>query len=145
MLSKKIAYVIPLKNMELLVFFENGAIKKFDVKPLVNDFPEFKDLNNPDLFCLVTVEPGGYGISWNSELDCSEGELWENGIDIPLNADDFVNFVKYNTVSTGEVTDILGCSRQNIDSYVRRKRLIPIKDYSRTKLFLRSDIDKLSK
>ena len=145
MLSKKISQVVPLKDMELLVFFENGSIKKFDVKPIVNNFPEYEDLKNADLFNLVAVEPGGYGISWNSELDCSEGELWEGGIDIPLDADDFVSYVRYNTVSTGEVTEILGCSRQNIDSYVRRERLTPVKDFNRTKLFLKSDIERLSK
>ena len=30
MLSIKIANVVPLSNMQLLVFFENGVIKKFD-------------------------------------------------------------------------------------------------------------------
>ena len=31
MLSIKIANVVPLSNIQLLVFFENGVIKKFDV------------------------------------------------------------------------------------------------------------------
>ena len=84
MLSMKVAGVIPLKEMELLVLFENGVIKKFDVKPLVHDFPEFALLRDPAIFQLVRVEPGGYGVSWNDELDCSEGELWKHGIDIPL-------------------------------------------------------------
>ena len=38
---------------------------------------------------MVSVEPGGYGISWTEELDCSEGELWERGTEIPLTAADF--------------------------------------------------------
>ena len=40
MLSIKIANVVPLSNMQLLVFFENGVIKKFDVKPIIKDYPE---------------------------------------------------------------------------------------------------------
>ena len=62
MLSIKIANVVPLSNMQLLVFFENGVIKKFDVKPIIKDYPEFEALEEPALFQMVKVEPGGYGV-----------------------------------------------------------------------------------
>lgn len=140
MLSIKVKNVIPLSNMRLLVFFENGVIKTFDVKPIIKDFPEFETLCNIDLFNLVQVEAGGYGISWNSELDCSEGELWDNGVEIPLSFEDFVQFVKINIVNTNEATDILNCTRQNIEGMVKRGKLKPVKEYQRTKLFLKSDI-----
>lgn len=140
MLSTKVSSVIPLKNLNLLVFFENGVIKKFDVKPIIKDFPEFQTLENEDIFNLVQVEPGGYGISWNSELDCSEGELWENGVEIPLDTDDFTSYVKYNTLVSSEATELLNCSRQNLDSYIRRGRLKPIKESQRSKLFLKTDV-----
>ena len=139
MLSIKVANVIPLKRMELLVFFENGVIKKFDVKPLLSDFPEFTLLRDPAIFQLVQVEPGGYGVSWNDELDCSEGELWKHGIEIPLELDDFSCFVKYGVVNTNEAASIMKCTRQNIESVVKRDRIHPVKKYKRTKLFLRSD------
>ena len=61
----------------------------------MKDYPEFEALKNPDIFNLVQVEPGGYGISWDENLDCSEGELWENGIEIPLDTADFVSYIKY--------------------------------------------------
>lgn len=140
MLSTKVSSVIPLKNLNLLVFFENGVIKKFDVKPIIKDFPEFQALENEDIFNLVQVEPGGYGISWTSELDCSEGELWENGVEIPLDTDDFTSYVKYNTLVSSEATELLNCSRQNLDSYIRRGRLKPIKESQRSKLFLKTDV-----
>jgi len=89
MLSIKIANVVPLSNMQLLVFFENGVIKKFDVKPIIKDYPEFEALKEPALFQMVKVEPGGYGVSWNEDLDCSEGELWENGVEVPTSAQSF--------------------------------------------------------
>lgn len=140
MLSTKVSSVIPLKNMNLLVFFENGVIKKFDVKSIIKDFPEFQALENEDIFNLVQLEPGGYGVSWNSELDCSEGELWENGVEIPLDTDDFTSYVKYNTLVSSEATELLNCSRQNLDSYIRRGRLKPIKESQRSKLFLKTDV-----
>lgn len=140
MLSTKVSSVIPLKNMNLLVFFENGVIKKFDTKPIIKDSPEFQVLENEDIFNLVKVKPGGYGISWNSELDCSEGDLWENGVEIPLDTDDFTSYIKYNTLVSSEATELLNCSRQNLDSYIRRGRLKPIKESQRSKLFLKTDI-----
>lgn len=109
--------------MQLLVFFENGIIKKFDVKPIMQNYPEFEELKNPDIFNLVQVEPGGYGISWNSELDCSEGELWENGKEIPLSWEDFQNFAKHSIINTSEATELLNCSRQNIEDLIRRGKI----------------------
>ena len=82
MLSIKVVRVTPLTDMNLDVLFENGITKRFSVEPLIKDNPEFALLRDPALFQQVRVEPGGYGISWNEELDCSEGELWENGVEI---------------------------------------------------------------
>ena len=82
MLSIKVVGVMPLEPMKLLVRFENGVAKQFDVEPIVKDFPEYAVLRDPAIFQLVRVEPGGYGISWNEELDCSEGELWKHGVEV---------------------------------------------------------------
>jgi hypothetical protein len=38
-------------------------------------------LNVPAFLKAVTVDPGGYGISWNDDIDLSEYELWTNGQD----------------------------------------------------------------
>ena len=141
MLSVKVSSAVPLEDMQVLVFFEDGKIKKFDVKTLIPDYPEFEDLKNPDLFNLLRVEPGGYGISWNEDLDCSEGELYENGIDVPLCAEDFGAFARHNLISTREAAEILGCTKQNIEDLIRRGKLHPIKYDERYKLFVRSEIE----
>lgn len=140
MLSIKIANVVPLPDMQLLVFFENGVIKKFDVKPIIKDYPEFEALKEPALFQLVKVEPGGYGVSWNEDLDCSEGEIWENGVEVPLSTEDFISFTQHEIVNTNEVADMLGCTRQNVVAAIKSGHIRPIKTYQRTKLFLRSDV-----
>lgn len=141
MLSIKITDAAPLENAEVLVFFEDGKAKKFDTKKLIPDYPEFEALLNPDVFQLLKVEPGGYGISWNEDLDCSEGELYENGVDVPLSPADFRCFAKHNLISTREAAAILECSKQNIDDLVRRDKLHPIKYDGRYNLFLRSEIE----
>lgn len=140
MLSIKVKDVIPLSDMKLLVFFENDMIKLFDVKPILKNYPEFEALQNEDLFNLVKVEPGGYGISWSPELDCSEGELWEDGVELPVTPEFFINFVKYGIINTKDACDLLDCSRQNIDDLLKRKKIAPVKSFQRNKLFLKSDI-----
>ena len=78
----KIKKVTPLDNMLLQVEFENGTIKNYDVKKLKERWQIFKDLENKTLFEHVKVDAGGYGIAWNSEIDLSCNEVWENGIPI---------------------------------------------------------------
>ena len=63
---------------ELLVRFENGAEKVYDCRPILS-LPQFQLLATPAFFRAVRVDPGGYGISWNDDLDLSEYELWTNG------------------------------------------------------------------
>ncbi|MDR2667133.1 MAG: DUF2442 domain-containing protein [Holosporales bacterium] len=76
----------PKSDFELLISFKNGIRKKYDVKPLFSKWPEFKTFYTVlGLFEQVKVEPGGYGVSWNDNLDLSCNELYQNGT--PLEGD----------------------------------------------------------
>ncbi|MCP4482489.1 MAG: DUF2442 domain-containing protein [bacterium] len=75
----RIKSVKPLDNLCLLVNFEGDIVKKYDVKKLFKKFPFFKGLESKPLFNLVKVDCGGFGLSWNDNLDLSEYEVWENG------------------------------------------------------------------
>lgn len=68
-------------SMTLVLTFQNGAVKKYDVAPLVDKWDSFKALQDSALFNVVRVDVGGYGVVWNDELDLSCEELWENGVD----------------------------------------------------------------
>lgn len=74
----KIKAVHPLKNYNLLVTFFDDTQKVYDCKPLLEE-TVFEPIKNVALFKTVTVDPGGYGISWNEQIDLSEEELWRNG------------------------------------------------------------------
>lgn len=75
----KVKSVKTLDNYILLITFEDNTIKYYDVKNLFNKFKNFQDLININgLFKLVKVDNGGYGISWNENLDLSCEELWNN-------------------------------------------------------------------
>lgn len=76
----KVIAVKALSDYILEVTFENNEIKKYDVKPLFEKWELFQSLQDiPSLFEQVKVDVGGYGISWNDEIDLSCNELYENG------------------------------------------------------------------
>lgn len=75
----KIHVVQPLPAMQLLLWFSGGDIKQYDVKPLLAKWKSFSVLEDEQLFNRVKVDAGGYGISWNDEIDLACNELWENG------------------------------------------------------------------
>ena len=72
-----------LDGTKLLVTFRNGVKKLYDVGQLYEELPQFRVLEeDAELFNWVHVDVGGYGISWNDELDLAAEELWENGEEI---------------------------------------------------------------
>ena len=40
---------------------------------------KYLDLKNKVLFAQAKVDAGGYGVSWNDDIDISEYELWNIG------------------------------------------------------------------
>jgi hypothetical protein len=76
----KVQSVKPLPEFELLLTFKNGEIKRYNVKPLFDKWKPFKALaETTGLFEQVKVDSGGYGVSWNDDIDLSCDELYENG------------------------------------------------------------------
>ncbi|HHY80401.1 MAG TPA: DUF2442 domain-containing protein [Thermoanaerobacter sp.] len=79
----KVVSVKATDDYKLIVVFDNGTVKEYDMKPKLNEWP-FEMLKNKAFFKAVKVDAGGYGVSWNTEIDLSEYELWENGKEIKL-------------------------------------------------------------
>lgn len=76
----KIKSIHALKDSLLSAVFFDGTIKQYDVKTLYMDYPQFKILESDTrLFKQVHVDVGGYGVSWDDELDLSAEIIWNNG------------------------------------------------------------------
>ena len=75
----KMIDVKPIDDMNLIVYFDGGVIKKYDVKKLFSRFPIFKELQDNKLFELVKIDIGGFGLVWNDNIDLSYYEIWDNG------------------------------------------------------------------
>ena len=79
----KVKEVKPIREYELLVTFTDGTVKTYDVAPLFKIWDAFYPLQAvPGLFEQVKVDTGGYGISWNDNIDLECDELWENGMEL---------------------------------------------------------------
>ena len=72
----KLNRIKALPGSMLWAEFKDGREVVYNVSGLVEVNPVFGNLvRNPGLFAQVRIDPGGYGISWNDELDLSAEEL----------------------------------------------------------------------
>ena len=79
MKSERIVFAKAIDDRTLIIKFANLEIKKYDISKLL-DNPMFSSLHNPGFFNNFTIEPGGYALVWNEDIDLSEYELWKNGV-----------------------------------------------------------------
>lgn len=77
MLRPTVENVIPENNYMLLLEFDNGEKKEFDVKPYIkgNWFGKLKD----DLYFRL-VKANGFNIEWPDGQDICPDDLYFNGI-----------------------------------------------------------------
>lgn len=89
-MTNKIKSVQTKENLIISVVFFNGTTKEYDVKNLFNIYPQLQDLKDQNLFKSVQVDSGGYGISWNDNLDLDAETIWEDGISVKRENTDIV-------------------------------------------------------
>ena len=75
----KIVSAKAIGTTTLLVIFSSHEIKQYDISNLLTK-PIFSPLRESNFFRSFSIEPGGYGLVWNDEIDISEYELWKNGV-----------------------------------------------------------------
>lgn len=113
----KVKSVTPLPNYKLLIHFADGVAKQYDVKPLFESMEDFKAFQMiPGLFEQVIADPGGYGISWNDDLDLACDELWANGAQVTTPFDNLIAF--------GDATDLWGLNESTLRKAVAYQKLI---------------------
>lgn len=77
----RINYLEALPNYRLFLIFDNGEIKIYSLSERLQS-PAFALLKDEALFNTARLANGGYGVIWNDELDLSEYELWEKGVEV---------------------------------------------------------------
>jgi len=78
---QKITSLATLPDYVLLVGFQSGEFRQFDLKPLIAKYTPFKSLTEVSgLYESAKIDTGGYGIVWNDDLDISADGLYEKGV-----------------------------------------------------------------
>lgn len=138
---RKIDDVVPLEDYTLLVFFHDGTIKRTSLKAYFEENAQFSILlKRESLFSAVRVQAGGYGVSWDVNLNISNKVLYKTGKTVPVSKSEFITFVIQGVVNSIEAAELLGCSRQNIDDLTKRGKLCPIKTSGKNTLYLKAEI-----
>lgn len=76
----RVQSVEPKDDFILSVLFTDRVRTEYDIKPLFSKWDVFNNLKTiKGLFQQVKVDAGGYGISWNDEIDLAGEELRING------------------------------------------------------------------
>jgi hypothetical protein len=71
-----------IEPFRLRAIFIDGTEKEYDLQRWQHR-PEFSSLfRHSALQTAVRIEPGGYGISWNDNIDLSAEEIYGNGTDV---------------------------------------------------------------
>lgn len=141
--DKRVYDVVALDDMKLLVFFQNGEIKKMDLPGILMDREKayLSILKKKEVYERAAVQPGGYGICWGEQLNIASERLYEADELIPLQQSDFIQFARLQVVNTAEASEILDCSRQNMNELVKKKKLHPIKQSAKNTLFYKRELE----
>ena len=79
MLQPRILAVTPKLPSTLVLSYETGEVKEFNVAPYISG-PWYEELKDPVYFCSVKVLPGGIGIEWSNGQDIAPHELYEQSV-----------------------------------------------------------------
>lgn len=79
MLQPKLTAVSPGANYTLLLTYETGEKRLFDVKPYISG-PWYEELRDTGYFRTVQLLQGGVGIEWSNGQDIAPHELYELSI-----------------------------------------------------------------
>lgn len=101
----RIQAVTARENCMLEAVFFGGEIKRFDMKRLFSSFPQFRRVQQEQgLFEKVTVDAGGYGVSWDDALDLDAETVWEGGVLIEVQQERDVSYLLAYRLAAARLT-----------------------------------------
>lgn len=113
----KVKNVTPLPDYRLSIQFSEGVTKLYDLKPLFDKFPIFRELQEDSaMFSSASVDVGGYGVIWGDDLDLSCDELWENGVVVKTPFDGLMAF--------SDATELWGLNESTLRKAISYGKLV---------------------
>ena len=111
-----VKFVAALPDFILSVQFNEGVTKIYDVKLWFDKQKVFHQLFDLRLFYSVKVDMGGFGISWNDEVDLHCNELWNKGIQVQTPFD--------NLLALSDATRLWGLNESTLRKAISYGKLI---------------------
>lgn len=69
-----------LEDVTIELTYLDGKIIRYDMSRLFSKYPQLEELrNNRKLFLSGHLDPAGYGVIWNDELDVDTNSIYECG------------------------------------------------------------------
>ena len=78
---RKIVSVAPDNDFTLVLTFDNGEKRRYDMKTSIEDGTVFKPLMNEDVFRRVYLDEYG-AVSWDIDPSVDSRKVWNNKIDL---------------------------------------------------------------
>ncbi len=128
------------EDNKILCFFADNKVNKISLDLLKDVSGVDKILGNRKLFESGKVGIDGYYITFNDSIDIPAHVLYETKSNEAITSDDFMAYAQKNVLDTGQVCDILECTRQNL-AYLTGKGIIkPIQKDVKGNLYIKGDI-----
>ena len=69
-----------LEDVTIELTYRDGKVFRYDMSKMFSKYPQLEELRrNRKLFESGYLDPGGYGIIWNDELDFDATSIYEDG------------------------------------------------------------------
>ena len=78
---RKLLSVTAGEDFTLLLTFDGGEKRRFDMKPIIEDGTVFAFLKNPKDFCRAYLDDSGC-VSWDIDPNVDSNVVWNNKVDL---------------------------------------------------------------
>ena len=131
----------PIYENRVICLLDNDSVIEVDLSKCIEDNNKLAAvLKNKRVLNTLSVDAGGYGISFNNTVFLDAFTLRKYGVVLPIYASVFYDFINHSIVNTTEACEILQCSRQNLAYMVKQGMISPLKEGWRENVFLKGDI-----
>ena len=131
----------PITDDRLICLLDDDTVIEVDLSKCVEENQKLSSvIGKKRVLDTLSVDAGGYGISFNNTIFLDATTLRKNGTILPIYASVFYDFIRSSVINTTEACEILECSRQNLAYMIKQKAVTPLKKGWKENVFLKGDI-----
>ena len=129
----------------VIAAFRDQTVRRIDLTEILEAEKQYLILlRDPARFRDFTLCPGGCGLDWKNGTLLDAERMYNAGERLALSGDEIRLLMKDMVVGTSQACSMLGCSRQYADQLVQKGMLPALRSEGNTRLYIRSDVERLS-